>query len=144
MGAVTGLEAFTAALQSRVLEAEAVTHLAVKAAADVLVRETVDKLMLKEHPRHTPTPSQPGEPPAMITGALMASVHATEAIGTGGYFEARVGPATPYARIQELGGEAGHGSRLPARPYLKPALEEATPKIAAIFLAHWIALNNGL
>lgn len=143
---MTGLEAFTAALQSRAVEVVAVTGIAVKAAADEVGRATVDKLMLQEHAKGTPTPSAPGEPPAMISGKLKASVTVTDVVATGTMFEARVGPTAPYARIQELGGQTGRGGHvhLPARPYLKPALEESHMQIHAIFFATWSGLTHGL
>lgn len=146
MGEIRGGAEFARALASRVLEARAVTELAVKAAADQVKRDTVDKLMLKEHSKGTPTPSAAGEPPAMITGTLKASVTVTPVTTTGDYFEAKVGPTTVYARIQELGGTAGRGhtTHLPARPYLKPALDESHDTIHGIFLASWSALGRGL
>lgn len=145
MGEIRGAAQFQAALASRIVEARAVTDLAVKAAAEELRKDVVDKLMLKEHPPHTPTPSAPGEPPAMISGGLKASVIATPSTAVGPYrFEAKVGPTAVYSRIQELGGTAGRGAKLPPRPYLKPAVEGAKSKIAAIFKAMWSGLGGGL
>ncbi|HEY2763412.1 MAG TPA: hypothetical protein VGJ13_05280 [Pseudonocardiaceae bacterium] len=133
---------FNAALAGRIAAARAVTDLAVKAAAEQVARDTVDKLMLKEHARRTPTPSSPGEPPAMITGALKSSVTVTPVTHVGlDRFEAKVGPTKVYARIQELGGTAGRGARLPARPYLKPAFQEARHKVGAIFRAMWATIR---
>lgn len=37
----------------------------------------------------------------------------------------------PYARIHERGGTAGRGARIPARPYLSPALDAAAPEVQA-------------
>lgn len=41
------------------------------------------------------------------------------------------GAATPYARIQELGGYAGRGHKayIPPRPYLKTALNDSRPEL---------------
>lgn len=142
MAEVRGGQEFRAALTAQITAARAVTEIAVKEAAEQVARDAVDKLMLKEHAKRTPTPSSPGEPPAMITGGLKASVTVTPVTHVGrDRYEARVGPTKVYSRIQELGGTAGHGARLPARPYLKPALQEAHTKIAAIFRAAWGALR---
>jgi phage gpG-like protein len=138
---VTGAAELAAALQARVLAARAVNQLAVKAAADQLAAATVDKLMLREHPPGTLTPSMAGQPPAMVTGQLKASVTVTPVTTTGNRAEARVGPTAPYARIQELGGTTSRGTRLPARPYLTPALLEARLKIYAIILERWRTLS---
>lgn len=126
------------------VEKRATTILAVNAAARQVRDDIVDQLMLKEHAKGTKTPSAPGEPPAMITGRLKASVHATPALPVGEFrAEARVGPTAPYARIHELGGTAGHGARLPARPYVKPGLATALPKLARIFREMWSATGIG-
>lgn len=44
---------------------------------------------------------------------------------------ATLNPDTPYARIQEYGGNAGrnHKSYIPPRPYLQPALNEASGEL---------------
>ncbi len=46
-----------------------------------------------------------------------------------------IGSTVPYARIHEFGGKAGRGlkSNIPARPYLRPAVIKATPRIEKIF-----------
>ena len=75
------------------------------------------------HPRGTPTPSAPDTPPAMIDGHLSRSLQPSGIVmgGLGAYEE--VGPqGIVYSRIQELGGE-GHKGHIPARPYLKPAID---------------------
>lgn len=66
-------------------------------ADDVLVRHS--------HSRGTRTTSAPGEPPALVTGALKRSVALEPAIRTGPYTaRSAVMPRIIYARIQELGG----------------------------------------
>lgn len=145
MGEIRGAAAFNAALAAQIAAARAVTDLAVKAGAEEIRKATVDNLMRKEHPKGTPTPSAPDEPPAMILGGLKASVIATPTTAVGvDRFEAKVGATTVYARIQELGGTAGRGSKLPPRPYLKPAVEGAKERIRAIFKAMWSGLGGGL
>jgi len=126
------------------VENEAATVLAVEAGLRVIRDGTVDQLMLKEHAKGTPTPSAPGEPPAMITGGLKASVRIEPPrILSPGLVKGRVGPTKPYSRIQELGGEAGHGAKLPKRPYLKPALALALAQIQLAFIAAWSARGIG-
>jgi|HubBroStandDraft_1064217.scaffolds.fasta_scaffold310514_2 hypothetical protein len=90
------------------------------------------------HPAHTRTPSPPGQPPGLITGALRESVTATPAVPAGeATWVAHVGPHTVYAMIQEYGGVM-HAHRdymswitggrrfyaktveLPPRPYMRP------------------------
>ena len=40
-------------------------------------------------------------------------------------------PSVPYASIHEFGGQTGRGGKttIPARPYIKPAIESEIPKI---------------
>ena len=84
--------------------------------------------------------SAPGTPPHLQTGALRRSVKQSpiEQIGST-RFQGDVGPTIEYGRIQELGGVAGRGAILPARPYLQPAFEESLPEIAIIFRNAWAA-----
>lgn len=139
-----GTGAFSARMTSMRLENEAATVLAVDAGLRVIRDATVDQLMQREHAKGTPTPSAPGEPPAMITGGLKASVRIEPARVIGpGMAEGRVGPTKPYSRIQELGGTAGHGAQLPARPYVKPALALALAQVLAEFIAAWSARGIG-
>jgi len=78
------------------------------------------KLTLTESGRHapgTPTPSAPGSPPSIVTGALRASVK-TGRVKSGFHgYSVSVGPTVVYARVQELGSD-----RLPARPYVAPTM----------------------
>lgn len=110
--------------------------LAVKQAGLLVERNA--KIKLTESGRHkqgTPTPSNPGNPPAIITGALRASVTTTSPtrIGFGAYM-VQVGPTMIYSRVQELGGGP---SNLPARPYMAPALDASTAGIYAIYNRVW-------
>ena len=99
---------------------------AVNAMGAVMVRATMLELSRVSHLKGTPTPSAPGSPPAMIGGSLLRSVHATEPSGGGDQWQVTVGGSVVYARIHELGGQTGRGhkTRLPPRPYLRPALEK--------------------
>jgi hypothetical protein len=77
--------------------------------AAMMVEREIKSVQLTRWGRHskgTPTHSEPGTPPAQITGTLRASV-VTEGPHQKGFgkYEAQVGPTAVYARIQELGGE---------------------------------------
>jgi phage gpG-like protein len=98
-------------------------------------------LIRKQHKAGTPTPSAPGEPPAMITGDLLDSVESVTYQVDAGVAVALISPDTVYAVIQEYGGTItaenfpqlgnplrgwfGPSVRLPARPYMALALAEA-------------------
>jgi phage gpG-like protein len=90
------------------------------------VGERMIKLELSQssHAKGTPTPSSPGQPPSLISGQLRRSVKTTRVYPSGvATWTSHVAPTTVYARIQELGGDAGrdHRSHLPPRPYVRPA-----------------------
>lgn len=89
------------------------------------------------HSRGTPTPSAPGDPPALVSGALRRSVKTVPGTARGARASVKVGGTVVYARIQELGGRAGrnHASLLPPRPYLKPAAERVISSGAATEVA---------
>jgi phage gpG-like protein len=95
--------------------------LAAAAMAAVVMRAVQEELGKTSHDPGTATPSQPGEPPSLITGQLRRSV----IMKTKGRGHIQVGATAVYARIQELGGDAGRGHRshLPPRPYLAPAVK---------------------
>lgn len=91
------------------------------AMGEAVAREARAQLSRSSHQAGTPSPSPPGEPPAMVTGRLRDSV-SVQTLGEG---VVQVGATTRYARIQELGGTSGPGgaTELPSRPYLIPAWE---------------------
>jgi phage gpG-like protein len=66
----------------------------------------------------------------VITGNLVNSINTTLEKSTDTMAEVDVGPTAVYGRIHELGGIAGHGSHIPARPYLRPAVDEHEDDIA--------------
>lgn len=132
----------------------------VRAATDKAVNDGLHEIQLKaqqnltfySHPRGTPTPSAPGEPPALISGALRRSIKVRRTKRGPGVYEGRVGPTIIYGRIQELGGRLGHNPRhgmwrqpgyLPPRPYLRPAVISVLPKIRQIFLDAWARAIRG-
>jgi len=88
------------------------------------MRAVQQELGLSSHGRGTPTPAAPGEPPSLITGQLRRSV----IMRPKGRAHVQVGATAVYARIQELGGDAGrgHSAHLPPRPYLAAALKKIT------------------
>jgi phage gpG-like protein len=139
---VRGVDELRAALEQMAVRIQVATPRAVVAGADELKTATRAKLELKSHAWGTPTPSAPGEPPAMISGALRDSVRYDPPRQTQpGLWMTTLGATTVYARIQELGGWAGrnHASYLPPRPYLKPAAEETMldPAFRVAFAKLW-------
>jgi phage gpG-like protein len=88
----------------------------------VAMRAVQAELGTTSHDPGTLTPSKPGEPPSLITGQLRRSV----IMRSKGRAHVQVGATAVYARIQELGGNAGRGgtSHLPARPYLRTAMRK--------------------
>lgn len=96
----------------------------------ILVEGDVKKSMRGTGTPHTP--SEPGQPPAVITGKLRASITHEVKKDLGGDIEARVGirggtqPDTKnYGLFLEFG-----TSRMLKRPYLKPALAKNIKTIA--------------
>lgn len=105
---------------------------ALRTAALLLERNMKIKLGANgRHPKGTPTPSVPGTPPAIVTGELRRSVKTSPVQqGFKGY-QVMVGPTKIYARVQELGG----GPRnLPARPYVRPTMEESKDDVRKLFI----------
>lgn len=103
--------------------------------SQVVFEAQVKKSFTTAHKRGTPTTSKAGAPPSVITGALRRSIIADTPIQTGtGAWSGRVFPTTVYARIQELGGDAGRDdwSYLPPRPYMAPALKVVIARLASI------------
>lgn len=90
------------------------------------------------------TASPPGEPPFLRTGTLRRSVQVEGPTPTGTTsWMGLVGPTAVYGRIQELGGTAGRGAVLPARPYMLPAFDDVKDKIRAIYREAWAAALRG-
>lgn len=125
--------------------------------AEAIQHRTRDLLSSLSHAPQTRTPSPPGDPPAMISGVLAASIQVGDYDGM-----VAVGPTSlassyngPYGRIQELGGpSSGHPymkyyedgvkhemqfRELPPRPYLKPATEDVidSGELLQIYWMHW-------
>jgi hypothetical protein len=108
--------------------------------------ETATKLTLtkRTHALGTPTPSQPGQPPALVSGKLRRGVHRTpaRAMGPGMAMQVMglIGPAMIYGPVHEFGpvtitaknfpqlgnptvGFFGPQVRIPRRPWMKPSMD---------------------
>jgi hypothetical protein len=107
-------------------------------------RNVAVELTRKTHPPGTPTPSMPGEPPALVTGHLRRSAQDRLPVRIGrAIWEGALRMTAVYARIQELGGRAGrnHAAHLPPRPHVAPAVratgrplrERAVARLRALF-----------
>lgn len=119
-----GIPEFVTALKDLDRHAYLVARQAVNNAGALLEAETKKNLAKYSHKPGEPTPSAPGEPPALVSGALRRSVRMRRSYSVEpGVWAVQVGPTSVYSRIQELGGHAGRRATLPARPYLAPALQ---------------------
>ncbi len=85
-----------------------------------------DELTKRGHPKGTPTPSPPGQPPARVSGNLWDHVISTSPTSAGAHrWVAMAGPSdVAYSRIHEFGGITGrnHAAVIPPRPYVLPAV----------------------
>lgn len=139
---LAGVAEFRKALDEIVARASAASRMAVTTGGHLIEAEAKRQLGLKSHVAGTPTPSAPGEPPALVTGTLRRSIRVTapEAKGPTGW-TISVGPSAVYGRIQELGGDTGRGgaTHLPPRPYMDPALAKvlADGTLAACYATAW-------
>lgn len=118
--------------------------------AEVLVRETRRLLRLRGSSKSAGgQPSPPGEPPAAMTGNLSRSI-VQDVVGSERSVYVGVAsdsPANNYAMIHEFGGlieqigtvnnPGGYNIRMPARPYLRPALAKSKPDIDRAFGAQF-------
>lgn len=134
-----GLTQLLSTLNRQGAAVEVATFAATQEATEVLHGAIERQLAQQSHAPRTPTPSAPGAPPATITGALSESLHVEGPAAIAGRVLARVGPTSPYGRIQELGGTAGWGAQLPARPYVGPALLASRQAIEFIYREAWAA-----
>jgi phage gpG-like protein len=137
---IEGLAQLDAAIEGLAVSLNAATRSATAQASHLLEREIKQTLSKASHPRGTPTPSSPGEPPAVVTGTLRRSITVKGPHPLGlGRWEAQIGPTAVYGRVQELGGVTGHGAVLPARPYVQPAFERlaATGALSRVYHSAW-------
>ncbi|GAA1030805.1 MULTISPECIES: phage virion morphogenesis protein [Amycolatopsis] len=139
---LSGVDELQAALAAAVERMDTVTREATAAAASLVEIAVKDKLRQSSHRRGTPTPSSPGQPPALVSGNLMRSIAVRGPTGGLGVWGASIGPTAIYGRIQELGGMTGrhHAAHLPPRPYADPAAHETFPIIESTYLAAWATI----
>lgn len=132
-----GIERFVGAVDLKIEQMRRATIAATAKALHMIEKRAKQKLGLKSHKKGTPTPSGPGEPPALVTGNLRRSitVMGPEPV-TPNSWRGQVGPTAVYGRVQELGGPTGRGT-LPARPYLEPSYEELQGEIRDLFVEAW-------
>ena len=111
-------------------------------AAHLAELRIMQELSRTSHPKGTPTPSQPGTPPSLVSVRLRRSLRVGDPILAPGLVTVSLGPTVKYGRIHELGGETGRGraTRLPARPYVKPGTLAAIPEIQALYRRNWAAV----
>lgn len=137
---VTGIDELRTALERMAARVNAAAPAAVGMATEMVEAAAMANLSRYSHPPGTPTPSPPGHPPARVTGRLRGSFEIAGPTPQGrAVWRAVVGPTAVYARIQELGGVAGNGAVLPARPYLRPTVETLAHSHAlqGVFVNAW-------
>lgn len=139
---ITGLSELNGVLMALERDLQTATRVATAKAAHLAEAAIKQMLSTSSHPKNTPTPSQPGDPPSLVTGTLRRSIKVTGPVSAGmGRWLAEVGPTAVYGRVQELGGTAGRGVTLPPRPYVQPAYEQlvASAAIARTYRLAWAA-----
>jgi hypothetical protein len=138
---VQGADRFEAALDRIALRVRTATRSGAKEGIRLVQRRAFVQLSRYSHPPNTPTPSPPGEPPARISGHLRGGLSPTGPYPTGAGFGGKLGPTAVYARIQELGGQAGrnHSVTLPPRPYMRPVHTQmiADGSLRQVFVGAW-------
>lgn len=118
------------------------------------------KLTSSTHTEGTPTPSAPGEPPSLISGALRRSLKRSPAVVTApGCATCVLGSSLIYAPVHEFGpvtitshgsyplrnkntGQVfGHQVIIPRRPYMAPSMAEyvASGMATRVAAAAWAA-----
>ncbi len=76
--------------------------------------------------------STPAKALGLDSGTLNRSIQIDRRnIGDRAQPRAKVGSNLVYAAIHEFGGVAGHGARIPKRPYMRPALANARSKVVS-------------
>lgn len=137
-GDLDGVGEMLAQLRAIAARVQQVTPEATLRAGHLVERTAKTLLSLTSHELGTPTPSQPGQPPSIVSGDLRRSITVRGPTRSGaGHWTVTVGPSMVYGRIQELGGEAGNGAVLPPRPYMRPAQEALQMKARSIFIDAW-------
>jgi hypothetical protein len=151
---VHGVPRWDVAIEAKMAAVDRATPRAMSEGLRVVERSVKKILRTYTHPEGTPTTSPPGQPPALVTGTLMRSVKTRGPYpGKRRYtYRGTVGPTAVYSRIQELGGrvrarnrgrigpQREHSyTRLPARPYVKPATNRVRRDVRRVFVTRWTA-----
>jgi len=131
-----GVNEAKAAVDDNVRQMQAATRQATAQVLHLIERATKQRLSQSSHEPGTPTPSQPGDPPSLVTGNLRRSITVTgpDAV-TPSTWRGKVGPTAIYGRRQELGDPGG--TPLPARPFLLPSFISIQAQIQGIFRRAW-------
>jgi phage gpG-like protein len=164
---VTGAEDYVAAVTAFMQRVEDATVVGVERGSAIIRQEIRVQLTLSTHlgyrdstgalfgagPRRLNKrrtrvdlgPSAAGTPPALQSGFLRQSVTIMDVGWDGGQYTQWIYPSTVYARIQELGGEAGkdHRATLPPRPYVEPALAACSEDAVAALISAWFDAAGG-
>jgi phage gpG-like protein len=149
---VHGVPEWGAAIDAVMARVDRETDRGMRESLRIVERSYKKILRTYTHPEGTPTTSPPGQPPALVTGTLMRSVKSRgPRPGRRRYvYVGEVGPTAVYARIQDLGGRVrsrnrGHVgpqtehsyTRIPARPYAKPATDRVRRDVRRVFQRRW-------
>lgn len=158
---VTGTEDWTGRVHAILARARAETSGAVDDALATIERAAQDNLTRYTHGPGERTGSPPGQPPALVSGALRRSVKSRRTADGPTVFGGAVGPTIIYAAIQEFGGtitpkrapmlawRTADGWRrarsvtLPPRPYMRPAVTASIPRIRRIVADAWTRALRG-
>ena len=138
-----GMGEFVTALKAASTAVDLATRAATATAAHLVEAQIKTSLARATHPKGTPTPSQPGSPPALVSGRLRNSVRVDGPVKIApGTWQAQIGPTAVYGRVQELGGGP---VPLPSRPYAKPSLEQvqSSGQLGAVYRATWLNAIKG-
>lgn len=139
MADLDGFDAMISEMAGIVVKIDLASGDGVGDAAHYLEGQIRQELSRTSHPRGTPTPSPPGAPPSLISGALRRSAQVEGPTRTGrGQWSSKVGMEIVYAAVQEQGG----GNNLPARPYMAPALATSLPAMGALIERAWAGALN--
>lgn len=149
---VRGVPEWELAIDAVMVRVDRETDRGMREGLRIVERSVKRILRTYTHPEGTPTTSPPGQPPALVTGTLMRSVKTRGPYpGKRRYtYRGTVGPTAVYSRIQELGGRVRSRNRgrigpqaersytrLPARPYMRPATDRVRRDVRRVFQRRW-------
>lgn len=158
---VTGADDWSGHVRGILERARTETDGAVDDSLATIERAAQANLARYSHGPGERTGSPPGQPPALVSGALRRSIKSRRTAHGPTVYEGAVGPTIVYAAIQERGGtilpkrgpflawRTADGWRrarsvtLPARPYMRPAVTDSIPRIRQIFIDAWTRAIRG-